>query len=205
MVLDQHRGRFLLRLFGSVAAPETLCLSPADLRRRVTPTGITDVVDQLYERWSFVFLGFELQDPDLDLVSRRLLGANISGVEHFLIYSGEAGFDAEVLGAGITADSHDIAQPDPEGRGGTRAVTRGAKHVSGAAIEGKRVRATREAQVARGRISSGRLAPSLATSSCARPSVRCRKPRGSRMGCGVCQNASTSALMEVSAALAPSE
>jgi len=31
---------------------------------------------------------------------------------------------AEVLGAGITADSHDIAQPDPEGRGGTRAIKR---------------------------------------------------------------------------------
>jgi 3-oxoacyl-[acyl-carrier-protein] synthase II len=31
---------------------------------------------------------------------------------------------AEVLGAGITADSHDIAQPDPEGRGGTRAILR---------------------------------------------------------------------------------
>src|SRR3954449_12208615 len=29
---------------------------------------------------------------------------------------------AEVLGAGITADSHDIAQPDPEGRGGSRAI-----------------------------------------------------------------------------------
>ncbi|WP_310526433.1 beta-ketoacyl synthase N-terminal-like domain-containing protein, partial [Nocardioides sp.] len=29
---------------------------------------------------------------------------------------------AEVLGAGITADAHDIAQPDPEGRGGTRAI-----------------------------------------------------------------------------------
>lgn len=29
---------------------------------------------------------------------------------------------AEVLGAAITADSHDIAQPDPEGRGGTRAI-----------------------------------------------------------------------------------
>ena len=29
---------------------------------------------------------------------------------------------AEVAGAGITADSHDIAQPDPEGRGGTRAM-----------------------------------------------------------------------------------
>jgi 3-oxoacyl-[acyl-carrier-protein] synthase II len=31
---------------------------------------------------------------------------------------------AEVLGAGITADAHDIAQPDPAGRGGSRAITR---------------------------------------------------------------------------------
>ncbi len=31
---------------------------------------------------------------------------------------------AEVLGAGITADSHDIAQPDPQGRGGSRAIKR---------------------------------------------------------------------------------
>jgi len=29
---------------------------------------------------------------------------------------------AEVLGTGITNDAHDIAQPDPEGRGGTRAI-----------------------------------------------------------------------------------
>lgn len=29
---------------------------------------------------------------------------------------------AEVLGAGVTADSHDIAQPDPAGRGGSRAI-----------------------------------------------------------------------------------
>ncbi|MDQ6686573.1 MAG: beta-ketoacyl-ACP synthase II [Actinomycetota bacterium] len=31
---------------------------------------------------------------------------------------------AEVLGAGITADAHDIAQPDPVGRGGARAIVR---------------------------------------------------------------------------------
>jgi 3-oxoacyl-[acyl-carrier-protein] synthase II len=31
---------------------------------------------------------------------------------------------AEVRGAGITADSHDIAQPDPAGRGGSRAIRR---------------------------------------------------------------------------------
>src|SRR3954452_2273088 len=34
---------------------------------------------------------------------------------------------AEVLGAGITADSHDIAQPDPLGRGGSRAILRALK------------------------------------------------------------------------------
>lgn len=31
---------------------------------------------------------------------------------------------AEVLGTGITNDAHDIAQPDPEGRGGSRAILR---------------------------------------------------------------------------------
>lgn len=31
---------------------------------------------------------------------------------------------AVVCGAGVTADSHDIAQPDPEGRGGSRAIKR---------------------------------------------------------------------------------
>ncbi|MDF1604158.1 beta-ketoacyl-[acyl-carrier-protein] synthase II [Nocardioides sp. YIM 152315] len=31
---------------------------------------------------------------------------------------------ATVLGAGVTADAHDIAQPDPEGRGGSRAILR---------------------------------------------------------------------------------
>ena len=31
---------------------------------------------------------------------------------------------AEVLGAGVTADAHDIAQPDPAGRGGSRAILR---------------------------------------------------------------------------------
>jgi 3-oxoacyl-[acyl-carrier-protein] synthase II len=31
---------------------------------------------------------------------------------------------AELLGAGVTADAHDIAQPDPAGRGGARAIVR---------------------------------------------------------------------------------
>src|SRR5438309_4156835 len=60
------------------------------------------------------------------------------------------------------------------------------------------------AQVARGRCSSGSCTPSFTTSSCARPSVRCRKPSGSNSGCGVCQKASTITFCVTCAARAPS-
>src|SRR5213082_3471057 len=59
------------------------------------------------------------------------------------------------------------------------------------------------AQVARGRCSSGSCTPSFTTSSCARPSVRCRKPSGSNSGCGVCQNAFTITCCVTCAARAP--
>src|SRR3979409_900395 len=59
------------------------------------------------------------------------------------------------------------------------------------------------AQVARGRGSSGSCAPSFTTSSCARPSVRCRKPSGSNSGCGACQKASAITCCVTCAARAP--
>ena len=42
---------------------------------------------------------------------------------------------AEVAGAGITADSHDIAQPEPEGRGATRAMQRALREADLTAAE----------------------------------------------------------------------
>jgi len=56
--------------------------------------------------------GFVLGEGSGVLVLERLEHAQARGAK---IY-------AEVLGAGITADSHDIAQPDPLGRGGSRAI-----------------------------------------------------------------------------------
>ncbi len=48
---------------------------------------------------------------------------------------------AHVAGAGITADSHDIAQPDPAGRGGTRAIARALRDSDLAAGDVKHINA----------------------------------------------------------------
>ncbi|HEY2904103.1 MAG TPA: tetratricopeptide repeat protein, partial [Polyangia bacterium] len=99
--LDRHRGRFLLHLFGSTAAPEILALSPGDLRRKLGPTGVVESLRALYRRWSFVFVGFAAGDPDLVMISERLLGGQPTDAEHFFFYPGEAGFAAEVVTANL--------------------------------------------------------------------------------------------------------
>ncbi|MFT4286135.1 beta-ketoacyl-[acyl-carrier-protein] synthase family protein [Nocardioides sp.] len=82
----------------------------------LSKTGTADDTDPtaVSRPWDTARDGFVLGEGAGVLVLERLEHAQARGAR---IY-------AEVLGAGITADSHDIAQPDPAGRGGSRAILR---------------------------------------------------------------------------------
>jgi len=97
--LRAHRGRFLLHIFGTSEKPETSCLSPADLRRRTTPSGVGPFLDEIYRKRSFVFVGFRPGDSDLTMLSERLLGASEHESEHFLLYPGEPGLESDLIEA----------------------------------------------------------------------------------------------------------
>jgi tetratricopeptide (TPR) repeat protein len=81
--LEEGRGRFLLQLFGRADAPGTLCLAPAQVPARVGDAA--RVVANLYQKWSFVFLGFGPDDPDLFMLMHRVLGAAQTHAPHFLL------------------------------------------------------------------------------------------------------------------------
>ena len=73
-----------------------------------------DAPQQASRPWDVGRDGFVLGEGAAVLVIERAEHAEARGARVY----------AEVAGAGITADAHDIAQPDPDGRGATRAMQR---------------------------------------------------------------------------------
>jgi tetratricopeptide (TPR) repeat protein len=81
-------GRYFVHVLGRANTPGRLCLAPADLRRGAMPARVGSFVRQRFQERSFVFLGFEPDDPDLMLLLRGLLGGASSGAPHFLLWAG---------------------------------------------------------------------------------------------------------------------
>jgi 3-oxoacyl-[acyl-carrier-protein] synthase II len=118
LAVDQIRlGRADVVLAGGTeAAIHPLPMAAFAQMMALSKTGTDDGRDpsSVSRPWDTARDGFVLGEGAGVLVLEELEHARARGAR---IY-------AEVLGAGITNDAHDIAQPDPEGRGGTRAIQR---------------------------------------------------------------------------------
>jgi hypothetical protein len=86
--LEPGRGRFLVQLFGRADVPDSLCLAPVELGQKVVAPGAGDLLLGLHNKWSFVYVGFNPDAPDLAMLASRLLGASKSTLEHYLVCPG---------------------------------------------------------------------------------------------------------------------
>ena len=83
--VDNGLHPFFLHALGTWSDPESLCFSPADLRRRPMPAAVAGFLRELFVERSFVFLGFRPGDPDLQLILHHMLGSAPTQAEHFLL------------------------------------------------------------------------------------------------------------------------
>ena len=67
------RGRYILRLLGGSDQPSTLLFSESDLRHTLADESFRNLIGELYNKRSFLFLGFDPADPDFGLVVDRML------------------------------------------------------------------------------------------------------------------------------------
>ncbi len=97
--LDTWRGQFLVHALGRASVPGTLCVSPRDIRAKIgcTPTG--RFLAEAFRRWTFVFVGFRGDDPELDLLAGSLLGGFESASPHYLLCSGMSAARGRLLAA----------------------------------------------------------------------------------------------------------
>ncbi|MFT4263446.1 MAG: beta-ketoacyl-ACP synthase II [Nocardioides sp.] len=99
---------------GTEAAIHPLPIAAFANMRALSRTGTGDGADPatVSRPWDTGRDGFVLGEGAGALVLERLEHALARGARVY----------AEVLGSGLSADAHDIAQPDPAGRGGARAI-----------------------------------------------------------------------------------
>jgi tetratricopeptide (TPR) repeat protein len=107
--------RLLIQALGRPAAPESLCLSPADWRAKVVASGLLDVIADLARRASLVFVGFQPGDPDLEWLAGSLFDAEAGKDHQHFFLGGElpeiqaallrSRFGLETVGAGTLEEA----------------------------------------------------------------------------------------------------
>jgi tetratricopeptide (TPR) repeat protein len=93
--LESARGPFLIQLLGRSDMPASIILSPSELASKVMGTGAGKYLETIHRKWSFVFIGFGPNDPDLVLLAGRLLGNHPGHMPHFFVAPGLSSLDAK--------------------------------------------------------------------------------------------------------------
>lgn len=92
------KARFIFKALGDVERADTLVWSAEDLQSALADGGYRTVAHDLYRSRSFLFVGFDGQDPDLGILLERVLsGARAGDVEHFAVLPGLTPIEKEEL------------------------------------------------------------------------------------------------------------
>jgi golgin subfamily B member 1 len=96
------KARFVFKALGDAARADTILWSAEDLQGALADGGYRTVAHDLYRSRSFLFVGFDGQDPDLGILLERVLsGARAPGdpeaIEHFAVMHGLSTIEKEEL------------------------------------------------------------------------------------------------------------
>src|SRR5262249_52384321 len=88
------------KALGDARRAETLVWSSEDLRATLADADFRAAAHQLFESRSFLFVGFDGRDLDLQILLERVLaGAQVREVEHFAVLPGSSAVEREELRA----------------------------------------------------------------------------------------------------------
>jgi tetratricopeptide (TPR) repeat protein len=94
------RSRFVYKLLGDPARPDTVVWGAADLQAALAGGGYQPIADELFANRSFLLLGFDWIDAELSVLLERILsGAPRGRVEHFAVLPRMSPLEREELHA----------------------------------------------------------------------------------------------------------
>jgi tetratricopeptide (TPR) repeat protein len=110
----EGRGRYILHVFGDPSRGKDVVLGAGDLLRLLSDDAFRHLARELFHKRSFLFLGFDQDDPDFEILLDRVIAstgpraADSEGPQHFAVLPGlgpvaraelEAAFGIRVLSA----------------------------------------------------------------------------------------------------------